>query len=106
MSEEQELPTEEEVLDAVRTLYSETPVESAGLARAASKLYAFARGNWGVNTDPAANDPATTQSASAPPAQPEASGKTSLDDPNVGLSNIAVTQEVTAEGQEPRPAQT
>ncbi len=58
MSEEQELPTEEEVLEAVKTLYSETPVESAGLARAASKLYAFARGHWEVNTDPAANDPA------------------------------------------------
>lgn len=68
MSDDKPLPTEEEVLDAVRTLYAETPVESAGLARAASKLYAFARGNWGVNADPASKDPALT----APDGMPEA----------------------------------
>ena len=54
------LPTEEEVLDAVRTLYSETPVESAGLARAAAKLYAFARGHWDISGGPSPDDPEPT----------------------------------------------
>jgi hypothetical protein len=77
MSEEQELPTEEEVLEAVRTLYSETPVESAGLARAANKLYAFARGHWDVNADPAANDPALQATTTATEPTPDPNGEPS-----------------------------